>query len=572
MRQLLFLCAVSAALCILPATASADWIDQFDQYVAGSGLHGQGGWAGWDNDPQWDAIVTNTTSRSPDNALQIVNAADLVHPYTGYTSGKWTYTAWMYIPNIYVPGTLFQHFLLQNTYNHGGPYSWSVQIWFADDGLVHGNFGAWNDTPGPAYKIDEWVKITVDIDLDNDWCQVYYDGILLDDPLVNDHPILGGGYSWTGEVGGGGAGALNIGSVDLFANGNATPVFYDDISLLKATRWVDDIETYAVGSDLHGQGGWLGWDNTAAAGALVSNAQAHSGSNSIDISAGSDLVYEYEGYTSGVITYTAWQYIPTGFTGQSYFIMLDQYDITPGVKNWVIQFYFNDATGLIGGNFGGAAIDLIPYVLDQWCEVKVVANFNEDWCQIYYNGTLLDDPAVADHPTLGGGYQWSLGYGGGGTVTNNIGALDLFANGATTIYYDDISIDPMVPCLGGDKDFISEAVATQCNFVINAGFENANRNYMIFAGVTGVEPGTPLPGGMTLPLNWDAFTNIAINLANGAAMVDFVGVTDYMGNATAVFDTLAPQTGLAGLNLYFAATMNNPFDWASNGYTVRFLF
>ena len=97
MRQLLLLGAVTAALCILPATASADWNDQFDQYVAGTGLNGQGGWECWDNDPQWDSLVTNTTSRSPDNAVQIINASDSIHQYSGYTSGKWTYTAWMYI-------------------------------------------------------------------------------------------------------------------------------------------------------------------------------------------------------------------------------------------------------------------------------------------------------------------------------------------------------------------------------------------------------------------------------------------------------------------------------------------
>ena len=84
--------------------------------------------------------------------------------------------------------------------------------------------------------------------------------------------------------------------------------------------------------------------------------------------------------------------------------------------------------------------------------------FDEDWVQILYNDVVLDDPAVADHPILGGGYAWSGGqFGGSTTVINNIGALDLFANGASTIYYDDISISPMVPGLGGDKDFISQA-------------------------------------------------------------------------------------------------------------------
>ena len=182
---------------------------------------------------------------------------------------------------------------------------------------------------------------------------------------------------------------------------------------------------------------------------------------------------------------------------------------------------------------------------------------------------MLDDPAVGDHPTLGGGYQWSMGYTGGGTVTNNIGALDLFANGASTIYYDDISISPLLPRLKGDAEMLSETSGGTIDFVLNSGFQHAGQNYAIFMGSTGIEPGTPLPGGTdTLPLNWDLVTNLAIGLINSPALVDFFGQLDNIGVATAAFNT-GPLPGALGLNLYFAYTVMNPFNFASNPWVVR---
>ena len=88
-------------------------------------------------------------------------------------------------------------------------------------------------------------------------------------------------------------------------------------------------------------------------------------------------------------------------------------------------------------------------------------------------------------------------------------------------------------------------------------------------GVTGVEPGTPLPGGMdTLPLNWDAVTNFTIGLINSPALVDFYGQLDNIGVSTAAFNT-GPLPGALGLNLYFAYTVMNPFNFASNPWVVR---
>ena len=97
--------------------------------------------------------------------------------------------------------------------------------------------------------------------------------------------------------------------------------------------WSDTFDSYATGSQIHGQGGWKGWANDPSAGALASSAQARSVPNSAAIVGASDLVHEYSGYTSGPWVYTAWQYAPTDMTGVSYFILLNQYDDAGATNN-----------------------------------------------------------------------------------------------------------------------------------------------------------------------------------------------------------------------------------------------
>ncbi len=218
--------AIVAAMALMVATASADWGDSFTDYADGSQIVGQGGWDEWD--PGAGGLVTSAQAHSAPHSLEIVGASDVVHTYSGYTEGQWTYTAWNYVPGD-LTGDNPSHFILLNTFD-APTYNWSVQIGFdSSDGLIHGDCGSSNQVTMP-YVTDQWKKIQVLIDLDEDWTQVYYDGQLFDDPNLPDHPTLGGGYSWTGGVFGGGGGLLNIGAVDLFAYGSS-PVYYDAMSL-----------------------------------------------------------------------------------------------------------------------------------------------------------------------------------------------------------------------------------------------------------------------------------------------------------------------------------------------------
>ncbi|MBM4062662.1 MAG: hypothetical protein FJ265_16425 [Planctomycetes bacterium] len=213
------------------------------------------------------------------------------------------------------------------------------------------------------------------------------------------------------------------------------------LASLATAQWSENFDSYAVNSQVVNQGGWEEWG--PGAGAFVSNVQSRSPGNSIAIAGPSDLVHQYLGYTTGKWVYRTWQYIPSTMTGATYFILLSEYAYPAGPYNWNVQVEFSIANG-VKGNFGRGVIghNTVPLVTNAWVEIKVLIDLDQDWTQFYYDGVLLDEPLVLDHPTLGGGYQWSRGVFGGNTNVNwmNIAAVDLYANNATAVYYDDMSL------------------------------------------------------------------------------------------------------------------------------------
>jgi hypothetical protein len=192
------------------------------------------------------------------------------------------------------------YFILLDDYTDGAGQDnhWSVQLRLDSyNDIIEYEF----DTISLPLVLDQWTEIRVEIDLDGDWMEIYYDG----DFLIEKE--------WTAGINNDYLGALTIDAVDLFANG-ATPVYYDDLSLEQVGTgivWEDDFDSYADGSSMHGQGGWKGWDNDPAWTAYVTSTQAKSTPNSVSIAGNSDLVHEYSGYESGDYIYTAWVYIPS---------------------------------------------------------------------------------------------------------------------------------------------------------------------------------------------------------------------------------------------------------------------
>jgi len=193
-------------------------------------------------------------------------------------------------------------------------------------------------------------------------------------------------------------------------------------SVASAEIFSEDFESYADGSALHGQGGWKGWDNTPGAGAPVSSSYAYSGSNSVEIVGSADLVHEFD-LAGGRWEFSAMQYIPSGTTGESFFILLNQYsDAGSGgpANDWSVQTNFNLATGVISPWHSGAG----QIVYDRWVELKYIIDLDNNTVDKYYNGELIGTDVWDDndHGTLG--------------------CIDLYGNGASSIYYDDLSISP----------------------------------------------------------------------------------------------------------------------------------
>ena len=414
---------------IVPMGIEADWGDSFDTYAAGSSMHGQGGWKGWGNDPAYTAYVTSTLAHTLDNSVIAAGNTDLVHEYSGYTTDQWVYTAWQYIPTGF---TGESYFILLNSYDDAGAnLNWSTQINFQAATNLVVNEGTSGGTLPIVY--DQWVELRVEIDLVNNTQTFYYDGQLL---------FTG---TWTEEQSGGGA--LNIAAVDLFAN-SASPVYYDSISLAQDWGyWTDYFDIYDVGSSMHGQGGWKGWGDDPAYPAYVTDTLAHTMDNSIIAAGNTDLVHEYSGYTTTLWVYTVWQYIPTGFTGESYFILLNSYDDAGANLNWSTQVNFQAATNLVVNE--GASGGTLPIVYDQWVELRVEIDLVNDTQTFYYDGQLLFTGT------------WTEEQSGGGAL--NIAAVDLFANGASSIYYDTASLAPGLaqPCqLPSDIPWLSVAPDT----------------------------------------------------------------------------------------------------------------
>jgi len=210
------------AIAQLPSAAAPEGVDfteNFDSYTAGDNVHGQGGWKGWANDPNAGALVDDTHSVSPSNSIAIEGPSDLIHEFSGYTSGAWVVTAKMFIPSDFAGET---YFIFENVYSDVDQsiISWSTQVVFRSASGTVENFDGSADPGSMPYVTDEWADLRLEIDLDADLQTFYYNGVVL--------------YSgsWTQQFPGQTVpGSLNIGSIDLFASGSTT-VYYDDIALV----------------------------------------------------------------------------------------------------------------------------------------------------------------------------------------------------------------------------------------------------------------------------------------------------------------------------------------------------
>ncbi len=242
---------------------------------------------------------------------------------------------------------------------------------------------------------------------------------------------------------------------------------------IRVLPWEENFERYATNSSMHGQGGWKGWDNDPVGTAYVTDTPSLSPPHSVDIAGNSDLVHEFSGCDSGKWAFTAWSYVPGDFVSGgsdpflgSFFIMLNTYADGGLHENsdWSVQMNFDSNDGMLKVYHGNGlnTVD-VPYIPDEWVELQVVIDLDDDLTRICYN-----DECVAEYSWIGG----VLGDGGGAL---NIAAVDLFANQSTSVFWDDLSLVPYTRCTGdldGDGDVnLTDLAILLSNYGMTGGAE-----------------------------------------------------------------------------------------------------
>ena len=192
-----------------------------------------------------------------------------------------------------------------------------------------------------------------------------------------------------------------------------------------SAQWSDNFDSSAVGS-INGQGGWQGWDNTASFAGTVSTDQFLSAPNSQKINSTSDSVHKFTGVTSGAWSFSIDQFIPTSFTGTTYFILNSVYN-DGGPYQWAVQLDFNPTTGagLIQDSIRGGS-NPVSFVRGQWANIRIDFDLTANTISQYYNGSLIKSGtwATAGYPAL------------------SLQGIDLYGGTGTDVYYDNASLVP----------------------------------------------------------------------------------------------------------------------------------
>jgi hypothetical protein len=188
-----------------------------------------------------------------------------------------------------------------------------------------------------------------------------------------------------------------------------------------------------------------------------------------------------------------------------------------------------------------------------WVKVTDLAATNGSWQQVSFQ--------VSDYITPSS------------TVKVRMSSKDNPNSAIVETCIDDLTVERLItdPALYADAYNVSVATGGVVDLNLVAGAANAGRPYLLLASLSGTAPGHPLPGGGTLPLNWDLLTDLVMMMVNTPVFSNFMGNLDGTGAATATLNTFGPlDPSLSGATAHFAFTLGNPFDFTSNPIPMTF--
>jgi hypothetical protein len=122
-----------------------------------------------------------------------------------------------------------------------------------------------------------------------------------------------------------------------------------------------------------------------------------------------------------------------------------------------------------------------------------------------------------------------------------------------------------VQALRPDRSTVSPSASQMVRLNISAGPANAGRQYQMVGCWSGTTPGTPLPGGLTLPLNNDRYLEYTTAFVNGPILQNSQGTLDANGRAVVIF---RPTNRFEGLTVHHAFYLLGPISFVSEAESV----
>lgn len=203
------------------------------------------------------------------------------------------------------------------------------------------------------------------------------------------------------------------------------------IAVGQVTLYEDNFDSYTTGEKLviENPVNWTTWSNAPGGpeDPVISSDYSSTNPNSVKITGTNDAVLLLGDKTVGKYNIMFKMYIPAGNLG--YFNVLQ--DFAGSSSTWGLQVYFDlGGLGLVDGNGAGAASFTFAY--NQWLDIKVFVDLDNDWCQFSVNNALVHE------------YQWSMGTFGTGML--KLDGVNLYAwnEGGNPLYYVEDVVYEMV--------------------------------------------------------------------------------------------------------------------------------
>jgi hypothetical protein len=149
----------------------------------------------------------------------------------------------------------------------------------------------------------------------------------------------------------------------------------------------------------------------------------------------------------------------------------------------------------------------------------------------------------------------------GGTFIGDYQDLDQTPSGVAPFWCDgrsgtqDVYVDSLNLDLSSNVSSLSAATGGAATFAINVGPNMAGLTYFLTVTGSGTTPGAVVDG-INVPVNFDFWTVLSLQLFNSALFPTSLGTLDATGSASAGFNTLGPfKPALAGTNLDFCVVV-----------------